>query len=83
MPPHSELSPAQATAIAQWITSLGNNPTVQYSIGKSGSFRMAATGKLGPHSGIVLSAFYSGSLKPGDSRAGAGRNVVVVYGSGT
>ena len=83
MPPHSDLSAAQAAAIAQWITSLGNSSTVQYSVGKSGSFRMAATGKPGPHAGVVLSAFYSGSLKPGESRAGVGRNVVVVYGSGS
>jgi cytochrome c551/c552 len=81
MPPHPDLSPAQASAIAQWIVANGNDPAVHYSIGKSGSFRMAPVGKPGPHSGLVLSGFYTGPLKAGDSRAAAGRTTVVVHGS--
>jgi cytochrome c551/c552 len=81
MPPHPNLSPAQATAIAQWIVTEANNPAVHYSIGKSGSFHMVAPGKPGPHAGMVLSAYYSGAIKPGENRAGAGRNTVVVSGS--
>jgi cytochrome c551/c552 len=81
MPPHPDLSSAQASAIAQWIASLGKNPGVQYSIGKTGSFRMTPVGKPGPHSGVVVSAFYTGAIKGGESRAGIGRNLVVVYGS--
>jgi cytochrome c len=81
MPPHPELSAAQASAIAQWIVSLGKDSSVHYTIGRSGSFRMTAAGKPGPHSGIVLSGFYTGPLKPGDSRAASGRSVVVVHGS--
>lgn len=81
MPPHPDLTPAQASAIAQWIVAQGNDPAVHYSIGKSGSFRMIPVGKPGPKSGIVLSGFYTGPLKPGDSRAASGRTVVVVHGS--
>lgn len=83
MPPHPDLSPPQATAIAQWIVAHGNDPTVQYSVGKSGSFRMAAPATPSPHAGVVLSAFYTGPLKPGDTGKVAGRNTVVVYGSGS
>ncbi|HEU4959295.1 MAG TPA: c-type cytochrome [Sphingomonas sp.] len=84
MPPHPDLSPAQATAIAQWIVAHGNDPGVRYSIGKAGSFRMTAPGAPGPRAGLVLSAFYTGPLKPGDDRnSAAGRTVVVVYGSGS
>lgn len=81
MPPHPDLSPAQASAIAQWIVGHGNDRAMHYSIGKSGSFRMIAVGKPGPDSGVVLSAFYTGPLKPGESRAASGRTVVVVHGS--
>lgn len=81
MPPHPDISPAHASAIAQWIVAHGNDPAVQYSIGKSGSLRMTAVGKPGPDSGVVLSAFYTGRLNAGDSRAAAGRTMVVVHGS--
>lgn len=83
MPPHPDLSAGQAIALAQWILLLGNSSSVHYSIGKSGSFRMTAAGKAGPRAGITLSAFYTGPLKPGDSRAAAGRTTVVVHGSGS
>ena len=81
MPPHPNLSPVQATAIAQWIVANANDPSVHYSIGKSGSFRMIAHGKPGPHAGMVLSAYYAGPIKAGESRAGTGRNIVVISGS--
>jgi len=81
MPPHPDLAPVQATAIAQWVVAHGNDATVQYSIGKSGSFRMVAPTKAGPHAGVVLSAFYTGPLEPGDTGKAAGHNTVVVYGS--
>jgi hypothetical protein len=42
---------------------------------------MTAVGKPGPDSGVVLSAFYTGPLKAGDSRAAAGRTMVVIRGS--
>lgn len=81
MPPHPNLSPVQATAIAQWIVANANDPSVHYSIGKSGSFRMIAHGKPGAHAGMVLSAYYAGPIKAGESRAGTGRNTVVISGS--
>lgn len=83
MPPHPDLSPAQVRAIAQWIVAHGNDASVHYSIGKSGSFRMTAPAKPGPHAGVILSAFYTGPLKPGDAGKAAGRNTVVVFGSGS
>ena len=81
MPPHPNLSPVQATAIAQWIVANANDPSVHYSIGKSGSFSMIAHGKPGAHAGMVLSAYYAGPIKAGESRAGTGRNTVVISGS--
>jgi cytochrome c551/c552 len=81
MPPHPDLSPAQATAIARWIVAHGDDPAVHYSIGKSGSFRMIAPGKPGPRAGLVLSAFYTGPLDPGETRTASGRHTVVISGS--
>lgn len=81
MPPHPDLSPAQATAIAQWIIVHGNDSAVQYSVGKSGSFRMVAPSKPGPRAGVILSAFYTGPLKPGEARTAVGRDTVIVSGS--
>lgn len=83
MPPHPDLSAAQATAIAQWIVTHGGDPAVHYSIGKTGSFRMTAPDKPGPHAGLVFSAFYTGPFKPGDDRNATGRDTVVVYGTGS
>ena len=83
MPPHPDMSTAQATAVAQWIVAHGNDAAVRYSIGKTGSFRMTAPGQPDPQAGMVLSAFYTGPLKPGDSRKPKGRTVVVVRGSGS
>ncbi|MBY8827957.1 c-type cytochrome [Hephaestia mangrovi] len=83
MPPHPDLSATQAIAIAQWIIAHGNDPTTHYSIGRSGSFRMSAPAKPGPHAGMVLSAFYTGALKPGDTRAASGRDTIVVHGAGS
>jgi len=81
MPPHPDMSAAQATAIARWIVSSGKDSSVQYGIGKTGSVRMAAPGKPAARAGLVLSAFYTGPLKPGDSRtSAAGRNTIVVHG---
>lgn len=81
MPPHPDMSEAQARAIAEWIIGFSSDPAVHYSIGKSGSFPMRAVGKPGPHSGVALSAFYTGPLKPGDARTANGRTVVIVNGS--
>jgi cytochrome c len=82
MPPHPDMTAAQATVIAQWIVSQGNNPSVQYAIGKSGTVRMAAPGKSGPHAGMILSGYYTGPLKAGDSRtSSSGRSTVVIHGS--
>ena len=83
MPPHPDLSAAQATAVAQWIVTHGGDPAVHYYIGRSGSFRMAAPGTPGPRAGLVLSAFYTGPLEPGDDFNAAGRHTVVVYGAGS
>lgn len=83
MPPHPDLGPAQATAIANWILAHGADPAVLHYVGKSGSFRMIAPGKPGPRAGLVLSAYYTGPLKSGDTRNAAGRNVVIVSGSGS
>lgn len=83
MPPHPDLSPAATTAIAQWIVTHGNDASIQYAIGKSGSFRMTAPARPGPHAGVALSAFYTGPLKPGDTGKAAGRQTVIVYGSGS
>jgi cytochrome c551/c552 len=81
MPPHPDLSPAQASAIAAWIVGHGADPAVHYYAGKDGSFRMIAPGKPGPRAGLVLRAYYTGPLKAGAARNAAGRNVVAVYGS--
>jgi cytochrome c len=82
MPPHPNMTAAQATAIAQWILSQANNPSMQYAIGKSGTFRMTAAGKPGPRAGVVLSGYYTGPLKAGDSRSSSsGHGTVVVHGS--
>ena len=83
MPPHPDLTPAQANSIAQWIVAHGNDASVQYAIGKSGAFHMTAPAKPGPHAGMMLSAFYTGPISPGEAPAAAGRNVVVVYGAGS
>jgi cytochrome c551/c552 len=81
MPPHPDLSPTQASAIAAWIIGHGADPSVHYYTGKDGSFRMTAPGKPGPRAGLVLRAYYTGPLKSGATRAAAGRTVVAVYGS--
>jgi cytochrome c len=83
MPPHPDMSAAQATALAQWIVAHGNDPAISYVIGKGGSFRMSAPAKPGPRAAMVLTAFYTGPLKPGDTRAATGRDTVIVYGSGS
>jgi cytochrome c551/c552 len=82
MPPHPDLSPAQASAIATWIIAHGADPAVHYYAGKDGSFRMIAPGKPGPKAGLVLRAYYTGPLKSGAARdAAAGRDLVIVSGS--
>ena len=84
MPPHPDLSPAEAAAIARWIVTEAGDPSVQFVIGKSGSFRMRAIGKPGPRAGMVLSASYTGPLQPGGNRTpAAGRSTVVIRGSGS
>jgi cytochrome c551/c552 len=83
MPPHPDLSPAQANAIATWIIAHGADPSVHYYAGKDGSFRMTAPDKPGSRAGLVLRAYYTGPLKNGATRNAAGRNVVAVYGSGS
>jgi cytochrome c len=83
MPPHPDLAPAQATAIANWILAHGADPALRYYAGKSGSFRMIAPGKPGSRAGLVLNAYYTGPLKSGGTRNAAGRNVVIVTGSGS
>lgn len=81
MPPHPDMSSPQANAIARWIMTGGSDPRVQYSIGRTGSVRMRAHGKPGPRAGLILSAFYTGPLKPGDRAVPtAGRSTVVVHG---
>lgn len=82
MPPHPDMTPAQATAVAQWILTEGGDGAVHYHVGRSGSFRMSAPGKPAAHAAVVLSGYYAGPLKPGDGRkAAGGRSVVVVHGS--
>jgi cytochrome c551/c552 len=83
MPPHPDLAPAQAAAIANWILAHGADPTVRHYVGKSGSFRRIAPGKPGPRGGLVLSAYYTGPRKSGGTRDAAGRNLVVVTGTGS
>jgi len=83
MPPHPDLGGAQATAIANWIIAHGGDPAVLHYVGKSGSFRMIAPGEPGPRAGLVLNAYYTGPLKGGGTRTAAGRNVVIVTGSGS
>ena len=68
--PHAaapDLPPAQAAAIAEWILAQANDPAVHYSIGKSGSFQMSAPSEPGPQAALVLSAFYTGPLNPGEN----------------
>lgn len=82
MPPHPDLSPAQARAVADWIVAHGDDPATRYHVGTTGSFRMVPVGKLGPRAGTLVTAFYTGPLGPGDSRRPvAGRDRVVVLGT--
>ena len=81
MPPHPDLSEAQATAIAKWIVGHGNDPAIHYYVGPDGGFRMEAPTDPGPKAGMVLRAFYTGPLNDGDMRVAAGNDVVVVRGS--
>jgi cytochrome c len=80
MPPHPDLSPAQAAAIADWILAQANDAAVHYSVGTKGSFGMSAPSEPGPQAAMVLSAFYTGPLKPGNSRAAA---TAVIRGGGS
>lgn len=81
MPPHPDMSAAQAAAIARWIVTSAADPSVQYAIGKNGNIRMTAPAKPGPRAGMIVSAYYTGPLKPGDSRTpSAGRSTVTIHG---
>lgn len=81
MPPHADLTPAQAAGMADWILAHGTDPGVHYYIGKSGSFRMIAPGTPGPRAGLVLRAYYTGPREAGDACAATGRDIVIVSGS--
>jgi cytochrome c len=80
MPPHPDLSPAQAAGIANWILASGADPGTQIYVGKSGSFRMIAPAKPGPRAGLVLRAYYTGPLKSDAPRSASGQNIVVISG---
>ncbi|MBB5716623.1 c-type cytochrome [Sphingomonas aerophila] len=82
MPPHPDVSAAQARAVAEWIISHGNDAAVQYGVGTTGNFRMIPVGRPGPRAGIVATAFYAGPLKAGDTRrTGAGADRIIVTGA--
>ncbi len=81
MPPHPDMSASQASAIAQWIVNQAGNPSVQYAIGKAGTFRMNAPAKPGAKAGMAVSAFYTGPLMPGDTdKSATRRSTVIVHG---
>jgi cytochrome c551/c552 len=81
MPPHPDLTAAQARNVADWIIGHSNDVAVHYYIGNTGSFRMIPGGQLGPRAGIVATAFYTGALKPGDTRRSAeGKDRAVILG---
>jgi cytochrome c len=83
MPPHPDLDSAQASAMARWIVEHANDPAVRYHVGADGMFRMEAPAVPGPRAGIMLTAAYTGPLKPGDSRhTEGGRNTVILEGIG-
>lgn len=82
MPPHPDMSADQAHAIAEWIVNQAADPSIQYAVGKAGTFRMNAPVKPGVKAGMAVSAFYTGPLKPSDSRNHpGGRRTVIVHGS--
>jgi cytochrome c len=81
MPPHPNLTNQQAADIARWIIEHASDPGVSYHVGKEGSFQMSAPATAGPNAGVVLTATYTGPLKPGDTRAAAGRSRIVVQGA--
>ncbi|MET0307457.1 MAG: c-type cytochrome [Sphingomonas sp.] len=83
MPPHPDLTPAQATAIASWIVVHAADPAVHYYAGAKGSFRMIAPAAPGQRAGMVLNAYYTGPLKAGATRDAAGHNLVIVRGTGS
>lgn len=82
MPPHPDLDQTQATEMARWIVDHANEIGVRHYVGKDGSFRMEAPAEPGRHAGMMLTATYTGPLKPGDTRhPAAGRSAVVVEGA--
>lgn len=72
MPPHPDLDQAEATEMAQWIVAHANDPGVRNHVGNEGSFRMEAPTAPGSRAGMMLTATYTGTLKPGDTRRPAG-----------
>ena len=81
MPPHPDVTAAQARVAADWIIGHGNDAGVHYYLGNTGSFRMIPAERPGPRAGIVATAFYTGPLRPGDThRTGTGADRVVVMG---
>lgn len=83
MPPHPDLTGQQAADIARWIIEHASDPGVAYHVGKEGSFQMSAPATPGPNAGLVLTATYTGPLKPGDTRAAAGHSRIVIQGAPT
>ena len=81
MPPHPDVTAAQARAVADWIIGHGNDAGTHYHLGNTGSFRMLPVGRPGARAGIVATAFYTGPRRPGDARlTGSGTDRVVVMG---
>lgn len=81
MPPHPDMSPAEARAVADWIVGHAGDPSVRYAIGKEGSIRMSAPARPGPKASMVLTAFYTGPLTGGDSaRSGGPHSRITILG---
>lgn len=82
MPPHPDISPAEAREVADWVLGHGADASVRYAIGTEGSIRMVAPPRTGSRAGMVLTAFYTGPLSGADAARSAGpRSRIAVLGT--
>jgi len=59
MPSHNELSQKKLHNIVHWIMKRAADPTTNYYVGTSGTFKMHAPSKPNGHSGVILMASYT------------------------
>lgn len=80
MPPHPELTEAQAHSIAQWIEKNAANPNVNYYVGTEGAFRMEAPSTPGRTARMILTASYTVPAAQGQGQALQGHDTVILQG---